>query len=337
VKIRVMRAAVCSMVVAISACGGGTSSDSKQIPDTSGANPPPVTAVDDGRHLTCDGYPQVDPLNGATVCEERDFNGLATGGDVHIETTSGQILARGSSRNTIDLKALVFAKGMTQQRAEAIAQQVVIHTDGDHFYATGPSDSLLPAPVNLTLGLESWWVSFEGALPSGLSLSASSVDDGVEAHNFTGDVSLNSTSGQVAASGLSGTVNLSASSADIDATDISGSVIVTSSSGTISLANPSGDVTVDTSGGDVNVDLGGSAWSGSGMTVATSSGAVVFKAPANYSAHFVFDSTSGTLSSDFGAQAQSSPGHEHLEQTTGGGGATIDVTTTSGDVDLQKQ
>ncbi len=280
------------------ACGGGTSGAS----GVSGVSSDPGNSQSPGgapqvTHQSCNGYPMTG-TSGTTVCDQRSYAGLGTSGSMRIDGDEGDVVVVGSSRGTVDLNAFVYAQALTQNRAHQIATQVVVHTDADHYYATGPNHN--SGPVVLSTG-ESWWVGYDAAAPSQLSLDASTVDGAVTVASLAGSISLTSTNGSIDAEALAG------------------------------------DLTISATSGPVTVDLFGASWSGSGVGVQSVSGNVVFDVPAAYSATFSLTTISGNISSDFGGTPQSSPGQESLTETVGSGGATLSATTNSGDITLRKK
>jgi hypothetical protein len=303
----------------LAACGGagGASVTTDRSGNIGNPAPTPTPSGDQIVHPSCDGYPQ-QGIPSVTVCEERDHPGLPAG-SVIAETSLGDLVAVGSNRGDVHLKAFVYAQGLTEDAARALASQIVIHTENGQYYATGPDSAGVIGPINISLGGNGWWVSFDLATPTAI------------------DLQLDSSSGWIQARDLTGNIGLTSSSGEIEARNVSGNVFIASSSGTVGLSNPSGAVTVDASSSTVGVNLEGTAWSGEGLHIEGSSTDVIFLVPGNYNARFELETVSGSIESDFGGQPQGDFGNEQLTETTGSGGTTLRARTTSGDILLRRK
>lgn len=256
---------------------------------------------------SCDGYPRTS-ANAVTICEERSYGPLPATGNAGIRSDGGVVQARGGFRTDLMLDAFVYATAPTEEAAREVAAQVVVHTENNDFHATGPANT---GSVSTGCAFEvggscvadgssagtTWTVSFVALLPFRTDLTASTISGLVEITSIDGTSSFSSTSGALVLTGLAG------------------------------------EVMIDSTSGAVDVDLTGSSWRGAGMTVDTNSGAVVFHAPADYSARFEFSSDSGSIHSDFSGTTTSGS----YSETLGNGGATLGAESNSGSIHLRRK
>lgn len=162
-------------------------------------------------------------------------------------------------------------------------------------------------------------------------VSASAVVSGISAKT-----SVKSVSGNITLDGVTGTVDANTISGDIEAQGIDGEIGFNSVSGDLTLADGSVDrLDAKTVSGritaDIDLDHGG------GLRVATVSGPVAIRLPAQTSARIDLRSTTGRVLSEFGGLDSSrAPGSNTLSGTLGAGreGGQLAVTTISGQVTL---
>jgi hypothetical protein len=160
-------------------------------------------------------------------------------------------------------------------------------------------------------------------------VSASAVVSGISA-----TTSVKSVSGKITLDGVTGPVDATTVSGDVEAQGLDGRVGFNSVSGDLTVADGavekldaktvSGRVTAD-------IDLG----DGGALRVATVSGAVAIRLPAETSTEVELRSTAGRVQSEFGGLSSSrSPGASTLTGTLGSGAGRLAVTTVSGQVTL---
>lgn len=273
---------------------------------TSSTTPAPAAAA---RAVPgCEGYPR-SGTSSVTVCEARHFGPLASTGAASFETGAGDIVVEGSGRTTLDVDAFVYATAPTEETARELAAQVVVHSEDNDFYATGPAAPSTGCNVTLAdncLGSGSteqgssgtWYVRFAAQIPGATNLWAS------------------------------------AGSGEVEVRNVDGVGYVHSGSGAVFLSNLGGELTADSGSEPIVLDLGGKAWRGAGATVTSGSGSVIFLVPGDYSAKFDLQSGSGMIRSEF--SGHESQGGHHVE-SVGSGGATLAADTGSGDISLLRK
>jgi hypothetical protein len=118
--------------------------------------------------------------------------------------------------------------------------------------------------------------------------------------------------------------------------DVDGEIDFRTTNGAVSLTNLAGQVRGRTTNGAVNVALDGPTWTGPGLDVETTNGAVKLSVPDGYSARLQASTVNGRTRIDFPVTMQGRL-DRGLDVTLGAGGPTIKVTTRNGGVHVGRQ
>jgi hypothetical protein len=118
--------------------------------------------------------------------------------------------------------------------------------------------------------------------------------------------------------------------------DVDGEIDFQTTNGAVTLANLSGQVKGRTTNGAVNVVLDGPSWTGPGLDVETTNGAVKLSVPDGYSARLQASTVNGRTRVDFPVTMQGRL-DRGLDVTLGSGGPTIKVTTRNGGVQVSSR
>lgn len=120
---------------------------------------------------------------------------------------NGGVEVVGTDRRDIRLKARIEAHARTEDRAEAIAAAVRIHSEDGRVFATGPET-----------GNREWWsVNFELEVPSRMDLT-------LQAHN-----------GGLTVEGVTGTLRLTTRNGGIHLTSVNGDVVAETGNGGVNV------------------------------------------------------------------------------------------------------
>lgn len=147
---------------------------------------------------------------------------------------------------------------------------------------------------------EGWQVSYRLAVPTQTALSLATTNGGIAVDAVDSRVELHTTNGS------------------------------------LKLSHMAGDVEGRTTNGSVEVDLEGNTWSGGGLDVQTTNGAVRMNVPAQYNAHLEAGTRNGSLRIDFPVMVQGSV-DKSLSTDIGSGGPTLRVRTSNGSVRITKK
>jgi Uncharacterized conserved protein len=160
-------------------------------------------------------------------------------------------------------------------------------------------------------------VRFTVKVPSGVRVSAGTVN---------GEMRIRDVSSDVRASTVNGLVEVHNVGGEVRANTVNGRVEVTTRSG---------PVNANTVNGDIDVSMGSLSRDGE-MRFRTVNGSVTVETPPGLDANVSMETMHGSISSDWPVQLSGKFGPRHAEGTIGRGGRSIRLTTLNGSVELRK-
>jgi hypothetical protein len=130
-------------------------------------------------------------------CEVVESTVAAPGGTLVIDgRANGGITVVGSSRRDIGIRAKVQVNARSQERAEAIADEIKIRTEGGRIFAEGPESRR-----------NEWWsVSFEVEVPSRMDLDLRARNGGLSVAEVTGMLRMETLNGGIHLESVNGDV-----------------------------------------------------------------------------------------------------------------------------------
>jgi DUF4097 and DUF4098 domain-containing protein YvlB len=119
------------------------------------------------------------------------------GGSLSVDgRVNGGVTVIGENRNDVLIRALVEAHARTESRAEALGEEITIHTENGRVYAEGPD----------THGREWWSVSFEVHVPARFDLDLRAHNGGLAVAGVTGMLRMETLNGGIHLDGVNGDV-----------------------------------------------------------------------------------------------------------------------------------
>jgi hypothetical protein len=257
---------------------------------------------------------------------ERTLN-VSAQPDLYVSTGSGDITVHAGSDNQIHIVGHIHAGwaivGDVQTRIDRIRQNPPIVQDGNTVRVGESNDHELFNHLS---------IDYDITAPAGVALNLHSGSGDITVDHDGRYLSAMSGSGDVRAHGINGAAELGTGSGDIDL-DLTGSgdVKVKTGSGSIKVHGLNGGIIAHSGSGDIesNGHLTGAASLTSG-----SGGIRMHLTP---DAHFNLEAStgSGDINVNFpGAPKQGDNSRHHLTAAINGGGATLEVRTGSGDVEI---
>ena len=138
------------------------------------------------------------------VCSITETTIAARGGVLNVDgRTNGGVNVIGSGRRDILVRAMIEANARSESRAEEIAKEIRVHTDGGRIYAEGPE----------TRGREWWSVTFEIHVPT------------------RSDLDLRAQNGGIGVAGVSGTLRMETMNGGIHLNAVNGDVVAETTNG----------------------------------------------------------------------------------------------------------
>ncbi len=178
---------------------------------------------------------------------------------------------------------------------------------------------------------------------SGGDISVTSITGVFKLFTSGGNVSLTSTNGKlkVETSGgdiklkqHKGEMNLSTSGGDIICKETSGDLEAGTSGGDVKLEASDGKISAETSGGTISIDYSGV---NKGIEASTTGGDVHVKLPSNFQARAHFETSGGSIENHFEHSRSTKVSRSREDADFNGGGNTLKLETTGGDITIEQK
>ena len=131
------------------------------------------------------------------VCNLTETTIATPSGTLFVDgRANGGVSILGSSRRDILVRAKVSANARSRVRAEELAGEIKIHTEGGRIYADGPD----------TRGREWWSVEFEIEVPARMDLDLRAHNGGIEVADVTGTLRMETLNGGIHLESVNGDV-----------------------------------------------------------------------------------------------------------------------------------
>lgn len=293
-------------------------------------------------------------MAGARDLEERAA--MPAGGRLTVANLAGEVVITGWDKNE------VWLKGRLGDRVERVEFSVsgdeaiieLVYQDQDKYHWERDKDSDRKHWRGRG-NHDDYDSDLEIFVPSSTSIEAETVSADIEVAAIDGEQSLSTVSGDIDTVFASKRIELTAISGDIDAigTDGDHSVVVSTVSGDVNVQNIIGVVRGSAVSGDLTItgpaigraelkivsgslDLDAKLTSDSQVRMESVSGDIRLRLAEPVSARFDMQTFSGDIDEFYGNRAERtsrySPG-ERLRFTQGGGDATVNINTMSGDIE----
>ncbi len=151
--------------------------------------------------------------------------------------------------------------------------------------------------------------------------------------SITGAVTMQATSGDAELLWVNGAVRITKTSGNVRAEKCSGDFNIKSTSGDIVLDQREGELYISTTSG--NVDVTSDFRNGKRFDIETISGNIRVKAPAELKGDLTLETLSGSIDTDLALEVRSL-NRQKIEGRIGGGGVSIELRSTSGDIVLKE-
>ena len=275
---------------------------------------------------------------------------LAKEGKVNISNISGNIEVRTWAQDQVKIQALKVSQAGTQAKAKENAAKVNIEVTEEGTLLrieTKYPQSLFGQSIDVFVDYQLW-------IPEKAGLGAKNISGNVDAEGpggsvdlsaISGDVSLrkaakggdgSTISGSLTVSGITGDLFLKSVSGDIKATQVKGSVQAETVSGGLEMLDVSeaSSVRLKTLSGDIvyrgRINRAGT------YSLKSHSGGIAMFLPADSAFDLEAQTFSGDIESDFEIKAVGKISEKEISGVVNGGGASVKISTFSGDIELKK-
>lgn len=285
--------------------------------------------------------------------------------ELTVETGSGTIQVRTGDNATVHVSGTIrsssswFDDGDAEKKVRYLEANPPIEQQGNVIKIGHIEDESLQRNIS---------INYEIVVPAATRLRSTSgsgnqdiagVGGPVEASSGSGSLKLanigdtvrvSTGSGRVSVEGVKGSVHASTGSGEILATRVAGGLHASTGSGSVTLRQTApGDVQVNTGSGTVRIEgvhgavrastaSGNISVEGEGegsWRLSAASGNVSVRLPSQQGFTLHAETVSGGIHTSREMTVQSFPGRHEVEGTVGGGGFSLDISTVSGNIDVE--
>lgn len=279
---------------------------------------------------------------------------LPKDGKVHISNISGDITIATWGQDQVKIDALKVSKADTATKAKENAAKVTIEAmmEGNvlRIETKYPKSEKMWKGESLNVS-----VAYNLTIPAGAAVKAKNISGDVTAENLGGAADLGAISGNVKLKKAAKGADCNTVSGDLDVLDISGDVFLKSVSGTITASMIKGSIQAESVSGDLTLTevseagtvrakalSGGVVYRGSinkagSYNLKSHSGSIDMSIPADSAFDFEAETFSGGITTDFEIKVSGKISPKELMGVVNGGGATVKLSSFSGDIRLKKQ
>jgi DUF4097 and DUF4098 domain-containing protein YvlB len=279
---------------------------------------------------------------------------LPKDGKVHISNISGDITIATWGQDQVKIDALKVSTADTAAKAKENAAKVTIEAlmEGNilRIETKYPKSDRLWKGESLNVS-----VVYQLTIPAGAAVKAKNISGDVMAENIGGAADLGAVSGDVRLKKAAKGADCSTVSGDLEASDVSGDVFLKSVSGSITASMIRGSVQAESVSGDLTLTevseagtvrakalSGGVVYRGSinkagSYNLKSHSGNIDMSIPADSAFDFEAETFSGGITTDFEIKVLGKVLPKELVGVVNGGGATVKLSSFSGDIRLKKQ
>jgi len=256
-----------------------------------------------------------------------------TSGDIRIATRAGKSF--GIFRSTTSVRYELFIPDSTHFKAETTSSDVEVNDIGGTLEVKTVSGDIkiVSAKDNVkckTISGDIYLKDIYGIA----DLKTTSGD--INVHHLDGSIEAESVSGDMDLKNIDGEVDLKTTSGDVSISGIKGSVEAESVSGDIDQKSLSeiNEIEMETISGDISAQ--GVLIPNGSYTLGSHSGAIKFAAPLESNFELSTKTSSGDIDCDFDLKGYVIIDRKQLQGVVGKGGASLNISTFSGNIRIQK-
>lgn len=278
---------------------------------------------------------------------------LAKDGKVYLSNISGDIVVKTWKESQVKIQALKVSRAATSARAKENAAEVTIEVTREA--GTVRIETMYPKrrtpwsgreAINVSVNYELWVPEAASAEIRSISgdVNLAPIGGRARVNCVSGNVEIlgaaaadvNTVSGDLKVENVAGDAYMKAVSGDIKMSGIKGSVGAESVSGNIELKNVSDARTVMGKSVSGNIIFAGVIKPGGRYELKTHSGTIRMTIPAASAFELEADTFSGVIDSEFEIQVVGKISPREVRGTVSKGGATVQLKSFSGDIELKK-
>lgn len=269
---------------------------------------------------------------------------MKPGGRLDIENFNGSIEIAGWDRDQVEIDGQQY--GATPELRDSIKIEVAV-TSGEVRIRT-----IRPAERRGGLG-----VTYVIKAPRKVDLDRiASSNGGIRIDNIEGKMRLRTSNGAVRAARSRGDLDAATSNGSVDVRDLDGPAVIRTTNGRVTADEVRGALEATSSNGSIHarltrpephravklqtnngaIDLTLDSFAGNDIRAGTTNGGITVKLPSQTGAHIHAHTSHSRIQTDFDVRGKVEWSRTNLEGDIGGGGPTIELTSTNGGIRLLK-
>lgn len=257
---------------------------------------------------------------------------VSAGTRLKLDNVGGEVIIKAWDRNQVRIQASHSSR--TEIGISVSEASLRLSPKGSRGIARmgGVVDYVLTVPAAMSIEIGGMYadVTIEGTRGS---ISVSTVEGNINVKGGGDNLQLQTVNGKIVVQGARGRLDLRSVSEDVEVRDVVGDVVAETVSGDVTLSRIDGKrVEAQTVSGDVHFD--GTLRPDGTYSLLTHSGDVVVAIPENASALIQTAVANGDVSASFSLPTSERSSRRRQEFRIGGGGASIEIETFSGDIRL---
>ncbi len=259
-----------------------------------------------------------------------------------LSLVAGNVTITGNSEDRVMIDAVKTVRGSNHDEAEEVADHIEIHVSSSNNTVKIETNYLKMVNRSRSFwnklfgssGSDSYgMVDYHISVPSQTSVTVNSMEALIVLTSLEGDINITNSSGATRGEYLFGPITISQPVGEVDLKWIEGDIRVKSTSSRIAIQQSRGAIDVATYSGSVNIQT--QLDSPKNYYVETTSGSVDFTVPTYSAGVLNIETKSGEIKSDIPV-AIKSVSRRRLVGEFGGGGPTISISSTTGDVEIKQ-
>ncbi|HLY18146.1 MAG TPA: DUF4097 family beta strand repeat-containing protein [Bryobacteraceae bacterium] len=270
---------------------------------------------------------------------------MQPGGRLSVDNSNGSIEISGWDQDTVDISGTKYAR--TAELRDALKIEIDHAADSVHIRTVRPSDRRGSMGAKYIIKVPRR-TQLERIASSNGSIHTLDVEGaarlktsngGVRAENLRGSLDVQTSNGGIEVQNLEGSASLHTSNGRVHAEDVRGAVEADTSNGGINirLGKPEAGrpVKLETSNGSIELSM--DAVNQNEIRASTSNGGITVRLPEGIGANLTAHASNSSISTEFDVATQGAIEKHHLEGKIGGGGPTIELTTSNGSIRVLKK
>lgn len=276
-------------------------------------------------------------LSAAPLQQQQTFDtdttvSVSAGTRLKLENVGGEVIIKAWDRNQVRIQASHSSRTAVGISLSEASLRLTPQGSRGIARMGGVVDYTLTVPAAMSIEIGGMYadVTIEGTRGE---ISVQTVEGNINVKGGGDNLQLQTVNGKINVSGARGRLDLRSVSEDVDVSDVVGDVVAETVSGSVTLSRIDGKrVEAQTVSGDVRFD--GTLRADGTYSFLTHSGDVTVAIPENASALIQTAVANGDVTASFSLPASERSSRRRQEYRIGGGGASIELETFSGDIRL---